>query len=368
MSPAAPSGSRPAEGVHLSRADEGSAGISVLAELVGGRVGLGAVLDDLDRHARRSWAPGRAVSTALTWDRDDRRTPTWWPQGISSSADASDSEEVGGRRMLAVSWYAKRAAGTAAQGTRVTFLDLDAHRYRHVLLVVPRLDADGNLRLEPLRVHAGGIVWCGRWLHVAATGRGFLTCRLEDLLRVPDGVASGDASRLGVQRGRISTHGYRYLLPVRLAYRADAEPGHERLRYSFLSLDRGVTPPELVVGEYGRGRQTRRLARFALDPATLLPVDGADGLSRPVSLDDGGVAQAQGAVVARGRYHLTVSHGRTTPGSVYVGRPGSFRRHRWAAPMGPEDLSYWPSTDLLWSVSEHPGRRWVFAMRRSRFD
>ena len=54
------------------------------------------------------------------------------------------------------------------------------------------------------------------------------------------------------------------------------------------------------------------------------------------------------------------------PGSVYVGRPGAWRRHRWAVPMGPEDLTYWPSTDGLWSLTEHPRRRWVFAMRRSR--
>ena len=37
-------------------------------------------------------------------------------------------------------------------------------------------------------------------------------------------------------------------------------------------------------------------------------------------------------------------------------------------PMGPEDLSYWPSTDRFWSVSEHPHRRWVFSMKRSFFD
>jgi hypothetical protein len=52
------------------------------------------------------------------------------------------------------------------------------------------------------------------------------------------------------------------------------------------------------------------------------------------------------------------------PGSVYVGRPGAFTRHRWAAPMGPEDIAYWPSADLLWSLSEHPRRRWVFAIPR----
>ena len=53
---------------------------------------------------------------------------------------------------------------------------------------------------------------------------------------------------------------------------------------------------------------------------------------------------------------------------MYVGTPGDFPTHRWATPMGPEDIAYWPSTDLLWSVSEHPRRRWVFSMKRSFFD
>ena len=42
---------------------------------------------------------------------------------------------------------------------------------------------------------------------------------------------------------------------------------------------------------------------------------------------------------------------------------GSFPR---ALPVGPEDISYWPSTDLLWSLTEYPGRRFVFAMERAR--
>ena len=54
-----------------------------------------------------------------------------------------------------------------------------------MLLVVPVL-RDGAVALEPLRVHAGGIVWCGPYLHVAATAKGFYTCRLDDLLRVPE--------------------------------------------------------------------------------------------------------------------------------------------------------------------------------------
>jgi len=37
-------------------------------------------------------------------------------------------------------------------------------------------------------------------------------------------------------------------------------------------------------------------------------------------------------------------------------------------PVGPEDVTYWPSTDLLWSLTEYPGRRFVFAIKRAQFD
>ena len=356
------------DGVHLSRTDDNAAEIDELAALLGGRVGVDAVLDDLNRQGRRGFAPGRAVSWSMTWDRADRRTPQWWPQGISTSADASDTEDIAGRRVVAVSWYAKEVAGLPHHGSRVTFVDLDSRRYRHVLLVVPVRGADGSLTLEPLRVHAGGIVWCGPWLHVAATARGFMTCRVDDILRIPDEHA-GDDARLGID----GEQGVDARLPLRAARAASptgphADPGAERLRYSFMSLDRGVTPPDLVVGEYATGKQTKRLGRFALDPESLLLVDGEDGRSRPLMLDDGGVGHTQGATVARGDYYLTVSRGPKMPGSVYVGQPGRFRRHRWAAPMGPEDIAYWPSTDTLWSVTEHPRRRWVYAMKRSWFD
>jgi hypothetical protein len=338
-------------GVHLVRTEENVDEIEALAGRLGGRVGLAALLGDLNRRARRTLAPGWAVHRALTWDAADRRDPHWWPQGITTSADASDTEEVegaDGRRLLVVSWYAK-----SGQGSRLTFLDLDRRRYRHVLLVVPVVE-DGKVTLEPLAVHAGGLVWHGPYLHIAATARGMHTCRVDDLMRVP-------------AAGLVESHGYRYVLPVRFSYRAQTDEGLERLRYSFLSLDRDASPPELVVGEYGSDAQTRRLARFQLDPETSFLVAGEDGIARPLVIEDGGVVRTQGAVVARGEWYLTRSTGPRVPGSVYVGQPGDFRRYRWATPMGPEDIAWWPSTDLLWSVTEHPHRRWVYAMKRSRF-
>ena len=264
--------------------------------------------------------------------------------------------------MLVVSWYAKDESGV-----RVTFVDLASLRYRHVLLVVPVLDQDGMLVLRPLRVHAGGIVWNGPHLHVAATARGLMTCQVDDIMRVPD-VLGSRAYRLGLRGERVASYGYRYVLPVRFSYKAYADDGNTPLRYSFLSLDRSSDPPELVAGEYGRSGQTTRLARYHLEPDTLMLQSGDDGLSRPIGLDEGGVSRMQGASIVGGRYHVTVSHGPWKPGSVYVGTPGDFVEHRLATPMGPEDIAYWPSTERFWSVSEHPHRRWVFSMKRSSFD
>ena len=318
-------------------ADEIDALVTTLAAYGGGRVGLAPLLADLPLRLRRSFAPGRAVSRALTWERADAEDPTWFPQGVTNSYRTEVTREA-----LLVSWYSK-----TGQGARISVLDLVTLRYRHVLLVTPT--ASGGV--EPVIAHAGGIVWQGPFLHVAATSRGVLTFRLDDLLLDPH-----------------ETHGHRYLLPVRYAYRAEAADGTERLRYSFLSLDRSGPQPALVVGEYGSSKQSQRLARFGLDAVSGLLTAGPDGITRPLRIDESGQARMQGASVAEGRYFVTVSHGPWGLGTVMTGLPGSFRRHRWATPMGPEDLCYHPPSGVFWSVSEHPGRRWVFAMERAFFS
>lgn len=341
-------------GVHLTRTEENVAGIDALAGVLE-RVGVHGLLDDLDRKGRRTYAPfpfllGRKVSKALTWDAADRRDPRWWPQGISHSL-RTDVE----RPTLAVSWYSKDG-----HGSRVSFFDLASRRYRHALLVEPTI-VDGTPGIKPVKVHAGGIVWHGPYVHVAATGRGFLTFRLDDVLRV-DAAARAEAA--------IETYGHEYVLPVRFAYKAVTDDGIERLRYSFLALDRSTDPESIVAGEYARGDQTRRFARLHLDPGTGLLATDEDGFSRPL-VDERGQVRMQGVAVIAGRYYITSSEGHHTHGTVHVGSPGAFRSHRFATPMGPEDLSWWPGdspggTDVLWSVSEHPRRRWLFAMRKSR--
>ena len=300
----------PPFGVHLTRTDENVAEIDALAgrlgEHGGGRVGVTGLLGDLDRRMRRTYLPhprllGRAVDRALTWERRDRRDLFWYPQGISTSVRTGVERDV-----LVTSWYSKRS-----HGSRVSFIDLDAHRYRHVLLVEPTL-VDGVAGLKPLKAHAGGIVWHGPYLHVAATGRGFLTCRTDDLLRVP--AAAG-----------LETFGHEYVLPVRFAYRASNDEGVTRLRFSFMTLDRSTDPPSLVVGEYGNSKQTRRLARFPTDAGTGLLATGEDGVSRPVLDGEDQLKRMQGTAVVDGTYFVTSSHGRTSYGQMHVGTPETFR-------------------------------------------
>ncbi|MCW2816234.1 MAG: hypothetical protein JWN84_3689 [Nocardioides sp.] len=339
-------------GLHLQRVGDTTDAVEALVARSGGRVGLDDLLGDLPRRLRRSWAPGRAVHEAWRLDGPDQLDLRWWPQGVTTAADAGLAD-TGGRRLVVTSSYAKKLPWDAVKhGSRITVMDLDALRYRHVLLV--RALPDGGL--EPLHVHAGGIVWHGEHLHVAATGKGMFTFRTADLLRV---------------RTRDAAYGYRYVLPARWQYRAhkdDTVDGLEGFRYSFASLDHSTDPPALLAGEYTNDpTRTRRLARFAIDAGTGLLETGPDERSVLQHLGDGPL-RMQGVVNAGGRLHVTVSQGRRTRGSVYAGTPEALVHHPRATPMGNEDIAYWPEEDLLYSVSEHPTARWLFTMRRSWFD
>ena len=288
----------------LTPTTELAAEIDALAARYGGRVGLDTVLGGLDRRLRRTLAPCRTPHRAWTWDRADNADRRWWPQGISVAAD--------GRRVV-TTWYATDG------GCRLSFVDLAARRYGHVEVVEPT--AGGH---EPLKIHAGGVAWHGSRLYVAATGKGLWVCDTDDVVRGPEG----------------------HLLPVHHRL-APSEP----FRVSFVAH----AGDGLVIGEYDNTGRTRRLGAVAHDGG-------------PVEVHDGGVQRAQGAVLVGDRWYVTASQGPWRPGSVWSGPSGALREHRWALPMGPEDLAYDGATDRLWTVTEHPHRRWLVAVRRRRFD
>jgi hypothetical protein len=313
-----------------------------LAPHPGGRTGLECLLADLNRVAHARKVPGRAASWGFTWDREDSRSRLWWPQGITSSADMGSPDELDGRSVLVTSAYS-RDTGGPNQGTRLSFVDItdrSAIRYRHVLLV-------------ETYTRDGGIVWHGPYLHVAATARGIYTFRLEDIVRSPEPVGG-------------SGFGHEYVLPLRFRYDAHAATGHPSMRYSFLSLDRSSNPHQLVAGEYGRRRQTTRLVGYEIDPSNALLRADSSGVSWPLELHGGGVPGMQGATVVDGTYYVTTSNGRYGRGSLWVGRPGALKQIAKVLPAGVEDVTYWPSCDRLWSLTEYPGRRYVYTLGRPR--
>jgi len=318
------------------------------------RVGLRGVVADTNRTATRTDVPGEAVAEGFTWEPRDVRTDRWWPQGITTSADAYGHEQsagtLDGRSVLLTSWYAHGAFGQLLLGSRITVVDDvdgDAPAYRHVLLVEPVKIGPVHL-LRPVRVHAGGIVWYGDHLFVAGSGAGIRVFRLDDITHV---------------RNRVRTRGYRYVLPQATAYAADQDADQQPLTYSFLSLDRGRDVDRLVAGEYGtKGSGSHRLVRYPLDRDTQLLSGDEQGRSVALDLHDSQPDRMQGATLVGDTWVVTASAGEGRPGDLWVGTPGHLRKHRGVLPTGPEDVAHWPQRRQVWSLSEWPRRRWVFGV------
>ncbi|MGY1801762.1 hypothetical protein ACI78T_00585 [Blastococcus sp. SYSU D00922] len=301
------------------------------------RVGLDGVLDDLDRALEPCPVPGRAPGEGWTWAPADRDDPAWWPQGVAP---------VDGGGVLLVSWYAKRQGLRRTAGSRISVVGMRSPggpRYRHVLLVAPRRLL-GVLTTRTVPVHAGGIAVVGDLLYVADTVFGVR------LFRLPDAMRAGGAG----------AHGHAYVLPQLMSLRLPMRSVRQRLRFSFLSVGEVAGRPVLVVGEYRRKGGVPRLARYALDPATGLPVTDGKGWMAPVEVHDRQPDRMQGAAVHGSTWFATASAGRGVPGDLYAGAPGRWVRHRGVLPPGPEDVGWSVPGEQLWCVTEWPGSRWLF--------
>ncbi|WP_165066446.1 hypothetical protein [Marisediminicola senii] len=301
------------------------------------RIGLDELMAVRGQRAWPAWARGAAAGHAFRWSLRDTFDSTWWPQGI-------DVAQRHGRRILAVSWYAHPVRGVE-QGVRVTFVDLRSPRlprYHHVLLVELARAADGDVRPQPVVVHAGGIALLGERLLVADTFGGLREFHLDDLLLL-----------------REPMFGYRHVLPQHAQHRARKVEGDRGMRFSFVSIEHRDGPPRLVAGEYGDGSRPDRLVRFDLDGG-----DGGDG----GELVEPGLYRMQGACIVDGTWFVTTSNGKRNRGDLWVGTPGAMTRHRHVLPPGPEDLAYDRDTRRLWSLSEWPGRRRVFTIDPTRWQ
>lgn len=323
-------------GLHRILGDPG-----LIASLPGYEVvGLAGVVGSRDAsrtyRARRASVPGAAVSFGYRWRFRDAWDRVWWPQGIA----VGTSDET---PLALVSWYAQPRRDVPG-GVRISIVDLsDPARavYRHVRLVSPR-HVDHGVALDPVLAHAGGIAWSGDRLLVAATFDGIREFRLSEIRHADR--ATRDAPE--------------YVLP-QFAYHAPLDrSADDRLRYSFLTIDTEEPQQtgtdsghlQLVVGEYSTGFDGR-VARLEL----------TDDRSHVTETHVPGIRHMQGAATAGDTWFVSSSQGER-PGDLWVGRIGAMSVQAGELPPGPEALARWPARRQLWSVSEIPGKRWIFAM------
>lgn len=345
--------------------------------------GYSALIDDLDAALPNASVPtvvadgNRAASTcsppaanrvaAFCWNSGDDDVDYWMPQGITTTADAYGEATYEGATAILVSWYDNGSDGIE-RGVRVSFVDYStpsAPTYRHVLLVEPYTDGSGQASFRPVNLHAGGMFWYGHLLYVAATSSGFRVFDLRHIWRT----STTDSTAIGRRPdGSHQAFGYKYVLPQVFAYNQSTTNGHAPVRFSFASLDRTSTPDSVVVGEYANPGAGSRLFRFPIDHTDRMLAESADGYARASEAYEVSVQSMQGATAVDGRFYLSTSDGSGNAGDLATFTPGGsvVMRHD-VLPVGPEDLSYWPAKGQLWSLTEYPGNRSVFAVRASAY-
>lgn len=331
---------------------------------------------------------------SFCFEPGDNDTTAWYPQGVTTVADAQQDEQWGDRKALLVSWYDHNRG--VEKGVRVSFIDPETDRYQHVLLVYPYEGAAGPTyeavttpqRGDGRSVHGGGIVWYGNYLYVSDTRRGI---RVFDMRYIMDLKSAGngdttDQNTVGLHDGRYHGFGYRYVMPQVGTWEhpdgpAEFPPDNKCAtggppKFSYLSLDRSTTPDMLISGEYCAAPAGPdlygRVAQWEMDGDTGLPRTGADGRWRAATAYRLPKSHVQGATSVDGRWFLSSTGGGpegaghlqaaradgTGTGVLTVDAP-----ERDVA-AGVEDLSYWPGTDELWTVTEHPGSRILYSLRR----
>jgi hypothetical protein len=319
---------------------------------------------NLNRQTQRinSWPRTPCFNMGFKWNDGDNAVRYWYPQGITGTADAYDDNQFNGQKYLIVSWYNNTDAQASTdpnRGVRISVVrstDLDDAPYRHILLVVPSRDDQGRPTYGISGVHAGGIIWYQNYLYVVDTNNGFRVYDLNKIIYVPalDGIGR-------LADGRYGSHGYQYVLPEVGRYTKCAEACCAK--YSYGGLDRSTTPHTIVTGGYSDRNINTIAYRWQL---------GADGklittqkTARPIEAVYMGVSNIQGMLSYEGKFFAASSFrsgdASSSPDHLYYGNINQRVTDR-DVPYGIEDLHYSPSSDRIWTLTEHPGNRAVVGM------
>ncbi|WP_225850487.1 hypothetical protein [Streptomyces sp. HPF1205] len=329
------------------------------------------------------------------WDSGDAVGKEWIPQAVTGVSDAQADEYWGTKRPVVVSWYDDNtycpSAGSNAcyeKGVRLSVLDPDTGKYRHVLLAYPFYNSYGHISYQPIDIHAGGMAWYKYRLYVADTLHGLRVFDLRDILDLdpdqnpatddptPDGLTSDvqDGSQMGRQNNVWYSYGYRYVLPQTASYDFVAAQSNTSAgtcaasgapKASYLSIDRSSSPHQLVMGEYCTTDATHtgngRIGALPIDDTDgSLSADG--GVVSPAGVWDLPEKQIQGAARYDGHWYLNQSH-RYSDASLWraaVGTDGTLAvaGSELRTAVGAEDMyvEHGQATggpQLLWSLTEH---------------
>ena len=321
------------------------------------------VLNDANRIATKTGTvPGSpsSVQYAFNWQDDDNNSVAWTPQGLSGSADSTETGKLSAdKTAVLVSFYDEPVAGSGEEnvGVRIAFVDTTAGaspRYRFALLVQPKGTKDAP-SFDPIKIHAGGIVWFKDWLYVADTSHGFRVFDMRHLLKV-----ATDPGNFGCNATTCRAGTYKYVLPQVGKY--DVTSACSPI-FSWVSLDRTSDPPALVSGEYCStdacaGPLAGRVFRWPLDPSTGLL---RSAITFPTEAYLMSHKQVQGGAAAGGVYYLSSSAPAADGGELYRVVKGKSATSQWGD--NPEDLMVDPGNRWLWSLNEKAGKRSVFAVK-----
>ncbi|KAH6987220.1 hypothetical protein EDB80DRAFT_178781 [Ilyonectria destructans] len=284
-----------------------------------------------------------------TPDFDDLTTKKWFPQGLTTTADALDTGIYEGKDGFVVSWY--RDDDGAAGAVRVTFVNKVDNTYRHLLLVEP----DGTDNFKNVPCHAGGIIWYGATLWVLDSAKSSI--RVFDMSNIWQ-VGSGDGVG-GTPSGGYSAANYKYVIPQLRSYKWTSD---FPFRFSFMGLDRTSTPDSILVGEYQKNSDDVpvRMVQWNINATDrrLRDLD-SQGRAKGIWAYCVNIDRMQGAVQAKGKIYITRDN-INDPGDMFGWVPGQVAyQNRYFTTEKPEDLSYDKRGPWLYTVTELPGRRYI---------
>lgn len=313
----------------------------------------------------------------LCWESDDAASTTWTPQGVTTSGDADDDGAWGANQVILSGWHYAPDDARYDDG-RVAFIDandLGSAAYRWVYLVAP--NSTGST-FSAAKTHLGGMVWYGDKLLVTAVGNTSVAIRvfsMSHILQVND--ASATIGRTG---SGYAAYGYKYVMP-QIGYYSYAGGTCDMSSdtgvpcFSSLSLDRSTSPDSLVTTEYfSDATLDGRLIRYPFGADYLLAATGSGSVAASQAYRSG-VGNMQGVLSRDGVWYVAHSsatyHGQlwrqTTAASTSdtCTTPDTSAYMCWA--MHPEGLTYWEKTGMVWSQTEYPGLRTLFAVPLTAF-